>query len=59
MELDELTSYAWVYRYPTQMEPPEKGEAERALGLARRAMEKVLEALPFDVTRLPGEAPGQ
>jgi hypothetical protein len=41
------------------MEPPEKGEAERALGLARRAMEKVLEALPFDVTRLPGEAPGQ
>jgi len=41
-----LTPYAWVFRYPGESEEPERGDAERALGLAREVYEAILARLP-------------
>jgi HEPN domain-containing protein len=46
---EDLTPFAWVFRYPGEPEEPVGGEAEQALGLAREVYESVR-------TRLPEEA---
>jgi len=59
MELDELTGYAWVYRYPTQVEPPTLAEAARSLDLARLALRRILAALPEEARRPLKTASGE
>jgi HEPN domain-containing protein len=44
-----LTEYAWKFRYPGELDEPEREEAEAALASARRVCDAIL-------TRLPPEA---
>jgi len=44
-----LTEYAWKFRYPGEPEAPTRDEAERALAIAREAVEAILARLPEDV----------
>jgi hypothetical protein len=46
-----LTEYAWKFRYPGDPERPSQREAERALAIARRVRDAVLERLPESVRR--------
>jgi HEPN domain-containing protein len=43
-----LTEYAWKSRYPGEYEGATRGEAERALVIAREMFEAVLARLPED-----------
>ncbi|HEX3532253.1 MAG TPA: HEPN domain-containing protein [Thermoanaerobaculia bacterium] len=43
-----LTEYAWKFRYPGDLEEPERTEAEEALAVAREIFEGVLERLPAE-----------
>ena len=44
-----LSDYAWQYRYPGEMDEPDKEEAEDALTLARETFMTILSFLPDDV----------
>jgi HEPN domain-containing protein len=48
-QAEDLTQFAWVFRYPGEPEEPARGEAEAALILAREVYEAVLSRLPAEV----------
>ncbi len=41
-----LTEYAWAFRYPAEVEPATREEAESALTLAREASDAILARIP-------------
>ena len=43
-----LTQYAWKFRYPGDPQEPDRGEAARALALAREVFDAILERLPAE-----------
>jgi HEPN domain-containing protein len=48
-EAEQLTPFAWVFRYPGEPHQPSLQEAEEALALAQRVYEAVLARLPEEV----------
>jgi HEPN domain-containing protein len=46
---ERLTSYAWTFRYPGDVEEPARDEVEDALALAREVYDAVLSRLPAEV----------
>jgi hypothetical protein len=46
---EDLTPFAWIFRYPGVPEEPEPDETEAALALAREVYEAVLSRLPEEV----------
>jgi HEPN domain-containing protein len=46
---ERLTAYAWIFRYPGDVEEPTRPEVEEALTLAREVYEAVLSRLPAEV----------
>ena len=46
---ERLTTYAWIFRYPGDVEEPTREEVEDALALAREVYEAVLSRLPVEV----------
>jgi HEPN domain-containing protein len=48
-QAEDLTPFAWIFRYPGVPEEPEREEAEAALALAREVYEAVLARLPDEV----------
>jgi HEPN domain-containing protein len=46
---ERLTAYAWIFRYPGDVEEPTREEVEDALTLAREVYEAVLSRLPAEV----------
>lgn len=46
---EELTQFAWIFRYPGEWVEPEREEAGAALALAREAYDAVLSRLPETV----------
>jgi HEPN domain-containing protein len=46
---EDLTQFAWVFRYPGEPEEPSREEAESALALAREVYDTVLSRLPAEV----------
>jgi HEPN domain-containing protein len=46
---ERLTAYAWIFRYPGDVEEPTREEVEDALALAREVYEAVLSRLPEEV----------
>jgi HEPN domain-containing protein len=43
---EDLSLFAWIFRYPGELEEPAADEAEAALGQAREVYEAVLARLP-------------
>jgi HEPN domain-containing protein len=48
-QLDDLTEYAWAYRYPTGVAVPAPGEVEEARKMAQAAFEEICRRLPEEV----------
>ena len=48
-QAEDLTQFAWVFRYPGEPEEPSREEAESALALAREIYDAVLSRLPAEV----------
>jgi HEPN domain-containing protein len=48
-QVDELTPYAWSYRYPTELIEPPEADALEAKALAFRIAEAVRSRLPAEV----------
>jgi hypothetical protein len=46
---EDLTQFAWVFRYPGVLEEPSRVEAKSALALAREVYDTVLSRLPAEV----------
>jgi hypothetical protein len=46
---EDLTQFAWVFRYPGALEEPSQQEAEEALALARAVYDTTLARLPEEV----------
>ncbi len=46
---EDLTQFAWLFRYPGEPEEPAQEEAEAALALARAVYDAVLARLPEEV----------
>lgn len=46
---EDLTPFAWLFRYPGDLEEPPREEAEAALALAGEVYEAVLARLPEEV----------
>jgi HEPN domain-containing protein len=46
---EDLTQFAWVFRYPGEPEEPSQQEAEDALALAREVYDATLARLPKEV----------
>ncbi len=46
---EDLTQFAWVFRYPGEPEQPSREEAEAALAVAREVYEAALSRLPAEV----------
>lgn len=46
---ERLTPFAWIFRYPGDVEEPPVGEIAEALALAREVCDAVLARLPADV----------
>jgi HEPN domain-containing protein len=46
---ERLTAYAWIFRYPGDVEEPSREEVEDALALAREVYGAVLSRLPEEV----------
>lgn len=44
-----LTPYAWVFRYPGEVDEPPRDDAEVALALAREVLDAMLARLPEEV----------
>lgn len=49
LQAEDLTQFAWVFRYPGEPELPSPGEAKDALKLARAAFEAILGRLPKEM----------
>jgi HEPN domain-containing protein len=45
---EELTQFAWVFRYPGEPEEPDRKEAEQALGTAREVFQAVVARIPME-----------
>jgi HEPN domain-containing protein len=48
-QVDELTPYAWSYRYPTELIEPPEADALEAKVLATQIVEAVISRLPAEV----------
>jgi HEPN domain-containing protein len=48
-QAEDLTQFAWIFRYPGEPEEPSNEEAEIALALAQEVYEAVLSRLPAEV----------
>ena len=46
-----LTEYAWKFRYPGDINEPDRAEAEEALRTARNVFDAILERLPPSARR--------
>ena len=46
---EDLTQFAWVFRYPGGLQAPPREEGEEALLLAREVYEAILARLPAEV----------
>lgn len=46
---EDLTQFAWIFRYPGEPEEPSREEAEEALSVAREVYEAILARLPEEV----------
>ena len=46
---EHLTSYAWTFRYPANVEEPSRDGVQDALILAREVCDEVLSRLPAEV----------
>jgi hypothetical protein len=44
--LDDLSEYAWAYRYPTGFAEPTQAEIEEARGAAQAAFNEIFRRLP-------------
>jgi hypothetical protein len=47
--LDDLSQYAWAYRYPTNLVEPPAPEVDEANALAHMILAEVLKRLPSEV----------
>ena len=45
----DLTVFAWIFRYPGDMQPPPKKEALQYLSIARQVYEAIIARLPKEV----------
>ena len=52
--LDDLSEYAWAYRYPTGFAEPTPGDIEDAHSAAQEAVEEIFRRLPEEVQRANG-----
>lgn len=52
--LDDLTQYAWIYRYPTSLAEPSASEAEEASTLAGMILTEIMSRLPPEVRKQAG-----
>ena len=46
LDAEELTQFAWSFRYPGSPQLPARQEARAALGVARKTYQAVLDRLP-------------
>jgi len=59
--LDDLSEYAWAYRYPTGFAEPAPAEIEDARRAAQEAIQEIFRRLPEEVQQAmgsTGDAPG-
>ena len=59
--LDDLSEYAWAYRYPTGFAEPAPAEIEDAKRAAQEAIQEIFRRLPEEVQQAmgsTGDAPG-
>jgi HEPN domain-containing protein len=62
--LDDLSEYAWAYRYPTGFAEPTPGDIEEARRAAQEAIKEIFRRLPEEVQEAmgpngpSGDAPG-
>ena len=47
--LDDLSQYAWAYRYPTNLAEPPAPEVDEASALAHMILAEVVKRLPSEV----------
>jgi HEPN domain-containing protein len=52
---EDLTEYAWKYRYPGEPAAPTRQEAEAALRIARQVSDAIIARLPGEVAPLAPE----
>lgn len=46
---ERLTVFAWAFRYPGDVESPERDEVVRAIDVARQVLSAMLARLPADL----------
>ena len=56
-QADELTEYAWAFRYPTSFLEPAPGEDDSARRLARDIVQDITARLPAEVRQAAGVDP--
>ena len=52
--LDDLSEYAWAYRYPTGFAAPTPGDVEDARRAAQEAVKEIFRRLPEEVQEAMG-----
>jgi hypothetical protein len=52
--LDDLSEYAWAYRYPTGFAAPTSGDLEEARRSAQEAIKEIFRRLPEEVQEAMG-----
>ena len=52
--LDDLSQYAWVYRYPTSLAEPQAPEVHEASALAHMILAEVVKRLPSEAREQAG-----
>jgi hypothetical protein len=52
--LDDLSQYAWAYRYPTSLAEPPAPEVDEASALAHMILAEVVKRLPPEVREQAG-----
>jgi len=52
--LDDLTEYAWAFRYPTTFVEPPSADVEIASGLAHEILDEIKARLPLEVHEAAG-----
>jgi hypothetical protein len=57
-QLDDLTEYAWVYRYPANLSEPSPAEVDEANGLARDVVREIGQRMPTQVRVAAGLVAG-
>lgn len=56
--LDDLTEYAWAYRYPTNSVEPSPAEVDEASALAHAIVSEVARRLPREIQEMAGPQGG-